>query len=296
MDNAGEIYFTPYKTSTITCNANIGKNINIDLSILFNNIEINENKYESIIWIQNLKGDNQYSRGIYPKKIRKSKKNKNKKNRFDNQVTIIYRITDIYMPNIKIFKNGNVQLTGLKKIEDTKKIVDKIIENVKNIYINIDKNINTNKEEDYNILENLEYCNLCVRLINTDFKTYTRPDEVEKFNIRRKELHHLLISDKYNNKSSFQPGIYQGVKLEYYYNDNNNGICSCVFHNYSKNKSWLENNCKKITIAIFESGSILITGGVTFEQVDKAYNYITKIISDNMQLIRRPVFVYEKKI
>ena len=110
MDNAGEIYFTPYKTSTITCNANIGKNINIDLSILFNNIEINENKYESIIWIQNLKGDNQYSRGIYPKKIRKSKKNKNKKNRFDNQVTIIYRITDIYMPNIKIFKNGNVQL------------------------------------------------------------------------------------------------------------------------------------------------------------------------------------------
>ena len=34
---------------------------------------------------------------------------------------------------------------------------------------------------------------------------------------------------------------------------------------------------------------------IEFEEL-KAYNYITKIISDNMQLIRRPVFVYEKKI
>ena len=33
-----KVYFTEYKVSTITCNANIGENIDIDLSILYENI------------------------------------------------------------------------------------------------------------------------------------------------------------------------------------------------------------------------------------------------------------------
>ena len=46
-------------------------------------------------------------------------------------------------------------------------------------------------------------------------------------------------------------------------------------------------NCKKITIAIFESGSVLITGGVTFEQIEDAYNYITKVFRDNRNEIKK---------
>ena len=123
-------------------------------------------------------------------------------------------------------------------------------------------------------------------MINSDFKTYTNPELTEKFNIRRKELHNLLISSKYNNKCSFQPGIYQGVKLEYYYNNNNNnGICVCENHAFNKK---FNNICKKVTIAIFESGSILITGGITFDQINVAYKYITQIIKDNAELLKRP--------
>ena len=123
-------------------------------------------------------------------------------------------------------------------------------------------------------------------MINSDFKTYTNPELTDKFNIRRKELHNLLISSKYNNKCSFQPGIYQGVKLEYYYNNNNNnGICVCENHAYNKK---FNNICKKVTIAIFESGSILITGGITFDQINVAYKYITQIIKDNAELLKRP--------
>ena len=46
-----EIYFTPYKVSTITCNANIGENLFINLSVLYNNITplLEDN---NIIWIQ----------------------------------------------------------------------------------------------------------------------------------------------------------------------------------------------------------------------------------------------------
>lgn len=279
------VFFTPYKVSTITCNSNIGINIDINLSILFDNITPIDN-INNIIWIQNLKNNDEFSKGFYPKKIRKSKKNKKKKNRFDNQITIIYKITNTYMPNIKIFKNGNIQLTGIKIIEDTEKISNHIINYIKHIYNNIDKNISNNDNEDF--INSLYYKDFKIRMINTDFKSYLDENHTEKFYIKRRELHNILISDKYENKSSFQPGIYQGVKLEYYYNKNNDGKCICENHLY--NKKNINTNCKKVTIAIFESGSILITGGVNFEQVEKAYNYITKIIKDNCNTI------YKKKI
>lgn len=279
-----KVYFTDYKVSTITCNANIGNDIDIDLSILYENITPNEDNY-NIIWIQNLRDNSQFTKGTYPKKIRKSKKKNKKKNRFDNQITIIFKINTNYMPNIKIFKNGNIQLTGIKDTNDTEYIAYHIINIIKHIYNNIDKNINK-KENNNDFIDSLKYTNFKIRMINTDFKTYTDDKLKNKFIIRRKELHNILISSKYNNKSSFQPGIYQGVKLEYYYNKNNDGKCICEFHSFSKKNT--NTDCKKVTIAIFESGSILITGGINFEQVEKAYEYITSIIKENAEIIYKP--------
>lgn len=280
---SNDIYFTPYKVSTITCNAYLGKEISINLSLLYEKIDPLE-KDNEIIWIQNLKDNMEFVKGIYPKKIRKTKKINKKKNRFDNQITIIYRFNKDYKPNIKIFKNGNIQLTGIKNLEtDPKIIADKIINKIKEIY-NEKKEIDMLNDTDF--LKKLEFNNFKVRMINTDFKTYYNKDCKEKFNIRRKELHKLLISEKYNNKCTFQPGIYQGAKLEYYCNEYNDGICRCKNHSYNKK---IENSdCKKVTVAIFESGSILITGGITYEQVDKAYNFITNIIKKNMLILNKP--------
>lgn len=278
-----KVYFTDYKVSTITCNANIGNDIDIDLSILYDNITPNQNN-NNIIWIQNLRDNSQFTKGTYPKKIRKSKKKNKKKNRFDNQITIIFKVNNNYMPNIKIFKNGNIQLTGIKNTNDTEYIANHIIDKIKYIYNNIDTNINKKTNEDF--IDSLQYLNFKIRMINTDFKTYTDDKLKNKFIIRRKELHNILISSKYDNKSSFQPGIYQGVKLEYYYNKNNDGKCICKFHSFNKKNT--NTDCKKVTIAIFESGSILITGGINFEQVKKAYEYITSIIKDNAETIYKP--------
>ena len=279
-----KIYFTPYKVSTITCNANIGTEIFIDLSILYNNIiPLSENN--NIIWIQN---SSELSKGINPKKIRKSKKDKKKKNRFDNQITILYQFNINYRPNIKIFKNGNIQLTGINKLNgDVEIIANYIINIIKNIYNNDNKNNNNyeneTKEEFFN---KLKYNNFKIRMINSDFKTFIDPEFKNKFYIRRKEIHNILISDKYKNKSSFQPGIYQGVKLEYYYNPyNSTGNCKCEVHNFNKKDN--TSSCKKVTIAIFESGSVLITGGINFDQIEKAYLYITQIIKDNIKIIEK---------
>lgn len=286
MDNmSNEIYFTPYKVSTITCNAYLGKEISINLSLLYEKINPKDEDGE-IIWIQNLKDNMEFVKGIYPKKIRKSKKINKKKNRFDNQITIIYRFNNEYKPNIKIFKNGNIQLTGIKNLDTDPKIIGcKIIDIIKETY-NEKKEINMSKEENDDFINKLEFNTFKVRMINTDFKTYYNKDCKEKFNIRRKELHNLLISEKYNNKCTFQPGIYQGAKLEYYCNEYDDGICRCNNHIY--NKKIDNNNCKKVTVAIFESGSILITGGISYDQVDRAYNFITNIIKNNIKILNKP--------
>lgn len=283
-----ELYFTPYRVSTITCNADIGEKINIDLHILFQNIKIGDDD-NSFIWIQYLKEDNENVRGVYPKKKRKSKVVSTRKNRFDNQITVIYKYNNEYMPNIKIFKNGNIQLTGIKSFDDPKIIVDTIIENIKRIYKD-NRGILVVDQEDDEVIERLEYRNFQVRMINTDFKIYVDSEHTERFNIRRKELHNILIGPQYNNKCSFQPGVYQGVKLEYFWNTHNsikNGICSCSENCFGKQKGDGNGNCKKVTVAIFESGSVLITGGITFEQVNDAYEYICNIIRENKVAVKK---------
>jgi TATA-box binding protein (TBP) (component of TFIID and TFIIIB) len=287
------IYFSPYRISTITCNANVGNNININLGILFDNINVIENVAESgdkgVVWVQFMKNGTDASKGVYPKKRRKSKKNTMKKNRFDNQVTVIYKFSDKYIPNVKIFKNGNIQLTGIKDVKDTEHIVNHIINDITTIYNNIDKAIIVNPEPNY-VLD-LKYQNFKIRMINTDFKVYHDPELKNGFEIRRKEIHKLFINDEHNNKCSFQPGIYQGVKLEYFWNihnKNKNGICSCPKYCYGKGTGQNLGECKKVTGALFESGSVLITGGITFAQVDETYKYICDFLEKHKNIIKKP--------
>jgi len=273
------IYFTDYKVSTITCNADLGLYLNLD--ILYENFEIND----KFIWIYYPKiTDRQNYRGVYPKKKRTTKKNSIKKNLFDNQVTTIFKISDVYYPNLKIFKNGNIQITGIKEQSIVKDIIDLIIIEIKRIYENINEIIINND------ISNINFNKFVIRMINTDFKSYLNDTLETKFLIRRKILHKILISEEYNNKCSFEPGRYHGVKLEYFWNSDKeklDGICVCKKHCFGKGTGHGENNCKKITIAIFESGSVLITGGISFEQINEAYNYITFILNKHKNEIQK---------
>jgi len=272
-----DIYFTEYKVSTITCNADLGVSLNLD--ILYENFSITD----KFIWIYYPKiTDRPNTRGIYPKKKRTPKKDVVKKNLFDNQVTTIFKINDNYYPNLKIFKNGNIQITGIKDKDIVKDIIDIIIIEIKKIY-DIDNNISVD-------IQNICFKNFVIRMINTDFKSYIDKIMETKFLIRRKALHKILISEIYDNKCSFEPGRYHGVKLEYFWNSNKeklDGICVCAKHCFGKGTGHGENNCKKITIAIFESGSVLITGGISFEQIDEAYKYITNILNIHKNEIQK---------
>lgn len=264
-----------YTVSTITCNATI--NTSVNLKTFYNYIKISEceSDVNSFIWVEIMDKTNtkneRMTRGIYPKKKKNMEKSKQS---FDNQVSMYYKFNEKYCPNIKLFKNGNIQMTGIKKVEDGHKIINVIANEI--IRIN-------NFSEDSKIVEEVDKVvasDFIIRMINSDFGV--------PFKIRRKNLHQLLISSKYNNACSFQPLTYPGVKLQYFWNVNNksmDGICHCSVQCYGKGNGF----CKKVTVSVFDSGKILITGANDFTQVDDAYTFICKVIAENKEEIKKTI-------
>jgi hypothetical protein len=55
-----------------------------------------------------------------------------------------------------------------------------------------------------------------------------------------------------------------------------------------------QGQCKKVTVSIFDSGKILITGANSFQQVNSAHDYICKVIADNEDLLRKPIAVTDE--
>jgi len=273
-------FATPYRVSTITCNGSIGKNVaEVYLDKLFQHIPIVSTEENTPGFIYMVDREGKETKGISPKKEKRahSKKNKedeSKKRRFDNAISGYFQTKQGYYPSVKIFKNGTIQMTGLKQIEDGMLLHTQVFEVVKQL---IQEFPDTVKNTD------LECCEFYVRLINSDFSV--------PFHIRRKDLHQLLISDHYNNISSFQPGTYPGVKLQYFWNPSfgkQDGRCHCTEKKcFGKGDGTGEGQCKKVTVSIFESGKILITGAINFEQVNQAYEYICKILQGHQPTLQK---------
>ena len=98
---------------------------------------------------------------------------------------------------------------------------------------------------------------------------------------------------------SYEPDIYPGVNAKYYWNTNNHksdGICRCTGLCDGKGNGEGDGNCKKVTIATFQSGNVIITGARKNIQTKSAYDYINNIFSKNIDDIIRNVTVEEENI
>lgn len=267
---------TPYRVSTITCNGSIGKSVGeVYLDKLYEYLPIValDNDEQGFVYLIDKQGKE--SKGILPKRQKKylrvpiTTEEQYKKRRFDNAISGYFKIHQGYCPSVKIFKNGTIQMTGVKSIEDGKSLNEWVYQVVDRL---------TKEHSDIVKENNLQLGEFHVRLINSDFTV--------SYNIRRKELHHILISPQYKNTSSFQPGTYPGVKLQYYWNQQkHNGVCQCQDKCFGKGQ--LPGECKKITISIFESGKVLITGAIQFSQIDEAYHYICNVLEKHKDVLQK---------
>lgn len=254
-----EFSATKYRISTMTITGGI--NTDVNLQVLYNSLS--ENTPENVSYIEFGKNKHELqSSGTHSKHQKKKKKIEDKpKNRFDNQLTIV--ITTQSRHNVKLFNNGNVQMTGVKSEEEGKKTIDYLIEI-------ITERCETTPDivSDIKKIENINYR---IRLINSDFKV--------NYEIRLDHLY-KLVTLQHKIVCSYEPCIYPGAKIEYYFPTN--GFCECT--KFCNGKS---DTCKKITIVVFQSGCIIITGANKIEHIEVAYAFICDILKNNRSKVRR---------
>jgi TATA-box binding protein (TBP) (component of TFIID and TFIIIB) len=169
--------------------------------------------------------------------------------------------------NFKIFKNGKIQITGVPEETVAKECIHAFIQ-----YIYEQKLIDSI----------LQYNNFRTVLINSDYFCGIQINRDNLFKIMTKKL---------NLTVSYESENYPGVKVAYFYNKKyvhtcHEGTCACTKRCIGKGKSaLLEKNCKRITVAIFQSGKIIITGANSLEQIHCAYQFINKIIQDHYYFV-----------
>ena len=196
------------RVSTITALSSLSTSI--DLSVVNKYLEINE--FISLIY----PGGNDPVRGILKKKSNKVTK---KKKMFFNQTTVIVQLDKDKKVNVKIFSNGNIQMTGLKSEKDGIVVCNTLKKELLNTSGLIDNEIK------YAIpfKKELIIKDINIVLINSDYFC--------GYKIKRDVLHKIIVTN-YKLFSSYEPCIYPGVNTKFFWNKSNvlqDGICKYLY-------------------------------------------------------------------
>jgi TATA-box binding protein (TBP) (component of TFIID and TFIIIB) len=159
--------------------------------------------------------------------------------------------------NVKLFANGGIQMTGVTSKEFAKESIQWLLSVLKSL-----------PESPFASEPSID--RFSVQLINTDYS-------IDKY-INQDALHKLFINE-YNLFSMLEKTIYQGVNTKFFYNSKNvdKGICQCENFCKGQGSGEGEGECKRITMSIFRTGRIIITGAREIVQIEAAYNFLNKI-------------------
>ena len=186
-----------------------------------------------------------------------------KKSSYDDHLLSSKHIKSI---NIKIFRNGSIHITGIVNEELGQKAIQFLCDEINEIYLK-DHSITNNNINDLGVHK------WKVVLINSDFSC--------NFKIRREKLFEIL-DRKCGLVVNYESDNYPGVK-----------ICKCKIGKTCSGKGLGtdedNDSCRKITISIFQSGKIIITGARDNVQIKDAYEYITRILRENYFEVARPI-------
>jgi TATA-box binding protein (TBP) (component of TFIID and TFIIIB) len=266
---------TPLRISTMTVTANWGQPIALDT--IFDQIKT----YLIPIWYPGegvLKFEHKGNvLGASYKDIFTNRKMTTKS--FFNQSTIVFRkfvdnTTGWKEVNIKLFANGGIQMTGVTSKEFA---VDSVM-----ILLGILQRL---PRSPFAGTMPTEVQKVAVPLINTD---YSLDHDIQQDNL------HKLFIEEYNLFSMLEKTIYQGVNTKYFYNKTSKqpGICTCKQYCKGQGNGSGEGQCKRITMSIFRTGRIIITGARDMEQINSAYDFLNKIFekhSSDVLLKRVPI-------
>lgn len=205
-----------------------------------------------------------------------------KKKRFFNQSSLVFRLDLSGIAgtgtkgwkeiNIKLFKNGGFQMTGINSEEMARAAITRLIA----LHHNEACGVWAADAE-----PRIAKFNTC--LINSDYA-------IDKA-IRRDKLYHILV-EEYGLWSTYEPTIYQGVNTKFFWNatrpaDAPPGICVCPTPCCGEGAGYSVGDCKKITIAPFRTGKIIITGAKFMEQLNDAYVFMNEVFRKHAATVLR---------
>ena len=195
-----------------------------------------------------------------PKRMKKidskTKQKDTSKNHFYNQITVVVRVTDGQVKdlneapkiNMKLFRNGSVQMSGCKSIKNINIALNKLITKLKEVKAKIEDSKIVEKtfidEPDQITVKDFK-----IDMINSNYQVSMQID--------RDKLYNLLIKKKI--KSSYEPCIR-----------------ACVIIKYVPTVENIEQ--KEVSVFVFQKGNIIITGARSQSHVLSAYNYMNEIL------------------
>lgn len=178
--------------------------------------------------------------------------------------------------NVKLFANGGMQMTGVPEegfAEETGRWLLALLwdfQQKESVPI-------------FNAEPSLQ--KFSTQLINSDYDV--------GYNVKRESIHQIL-SRVYGLFSTFEGTIYQGVNTKYYYNENNTdpeheGQCMCSNPMKCKGQGSGVGDlqCKRITMSIFQTGKIIITGARYFHQIEAAYHFLNRVFATHADEVLR---------
>tara|TARA_E500000178_G_scaffold356602_1_gene435965 strand:+ start:8897 stop:9817 length:921 start_codon:yes stop_codon:yes gene_type:complete len=247
--------------STMCCSAKLGCNVYTD----------NIQKYMTLDKddVLTVKVNNDDKRSIIDTKSKEKKKKstvkKTKQQKFYNQITIVMRINegdtdnlnDEKKINLKLFKNGSIQMSGCKRIEEVNKVINKLIEKLQ------EKKMKIKDDEvtEITFIDDPKKININdfkIDMINSNYRVNLQID--------RSKFYNLLLKKKIS--ASYEKCIRACVIIKY-----------CP-----KEENPME---KEISIFVFQKGNIIITGAKSRKHISSAYQYLNKIILEHVEEISK---------
>jgi len=256
--------------STITLDCKLHTLINVD--VFSKNVDLIDGEIVSVKYgNRNDTATNRTIITIPPKK-------KTSKKAFYNQVTILMKPKNNRARNyinIKVFKNGSLQMTGCKDMDDFNNVAHTLI------------NILTKGKDIYNrhgkIRKHINYIespakiglfDIKIRMINSNFNM--------PYKIDRKKLSKLLT--KYYGKYTKDKEI---GYVEHKYSPNSTHSCVNIkYKDIATGTSLIPDNIKRPSIFVFQTGSIIITGAKNLQHIIASYIFIQLILEKFLNKVK----------
>ena len=240
--------------STMCGKCKLGTNLDLDMIKKYLDLSTDD-----ILTVKMSKVDMRTLIPVKTKKRRTKRKAKINTNPFYNQITVVIRVyegeyidlNDEYKINVKLFRNGSVQISGLTNIDFTNRALNKLIICLKQVKA-IKNDINIIEIPFISEPDKLGVYDFQVYMINSNYKVNMMID--------RNKLFNLLLRKKI--KASYEKCIRACVIIKYIPSNDNSEE-------------------KEVSIFVFEKGNIIITGARNYSHIIDSYNYVNNILLEH---------------